>query len=78
MQRGCLGYNVVMAINKDLINQLKNLSKTDRLTIMQILLDVDSKPEKRHKITELAGLGKEIWSNTDAQKYIDEERSDWN
>lgn len=66
-----------MAINENLINELKNLSKVDRLTVVQILLNIDSKSEKKHKITELAGLGKEIWNDVDAQKYIDEERSNW-
>ena len=66
-----------MSINENLINQLKGMSKIDKLTIMQILLDVESNPARRHKITELAGLGKEIWDNTDAQKYIDGERSNW-
>ena len=67
-----------MAINVNLINQLKNLSRHDKLTVLQILFGIDGQVERRHKITELAGLGKEIWNNTDAQKYIDEERSDWN
>ena len=66
-----------MAINEDLINQLKSLSKQDKLSVIQILLNSDRKQHSTRKITELAGLGKELWEKTDAQKYIDEERSNW-
>jgi hypothetical protein len=29
------------------------------------------------RVTELRGLGKEIWQDVDAQRYVDELRSDW-
>lgn len=29
------------------------------------------------RITELRGLGKEVWRGSDAQSYIDEERESW-
>jgi hypothetical protein len=29
----------------------------------------------RHSIIELEGLGKEVWSGVDVEKYIDEERN---
>jgi len=66
-----------MAINENLINQLKSLSKQDKLTVIQILLSPERSLQTKHNITELAGLGKEIWKDVDAQKYIDEERSSW-
>ena len=31
----------------------------------------------RSSILDLAGLGKEIWQGTDAQRYIDELRDEW-
>jgi hypothetical protein len=31
----------------------------------------------RHSIIELEGLGKEVWSGVDVEKYIDEERNSW-
>ena len=30
-----------------------------------------------HSILELQGLGKEIWQDVDAQKYVDRERASW-
>ena len=32
---------------------------------------------ERRKITELRGLGKEIWRGVDAQEYVDAERESW-
>lgn len=64
-------------INENLINQLKSLSKYDKLTIIKILLSPEVTLQEKHSITELAGLGKEIWENIDAQKYVDEERASW-
>ena len=32
----------------------------------------------RRSILELQGLGKELWSDIDAQEYVDEERATWN
>jgi hypothetical protein len=31
-----------------------------------------------HSILDLQGLGKEVWSEIDAQRYVDEERAAWN
>lgn len=32
----------------------------------------------RRRITELRGLGKEVWQTEDAQDYVDAERESWN
>ena len=31
----------------------------------------------KQNITELKGLGKEIWEDVDAQEYVDRERNSW-
>lgn len=36
---------------------------------------LDDRPH--HSITELRGLGKELWQGIDVEKYIEEERSSW-
>jgi hypothetical protein len=33
--------------------------------------------KRAHNITELRGLGKEIWKGVDVEKYINEERNSW-
>lgn len=32
---------------------------------------------KKHHITELRGLGKEVWQGVDAQEYVNAERDSW-
>ncbi len=66
-----------MSINENLISQLKSLSKQEKLKVIQILFDIKNEQDIKHEITELAGLGKEIWGNIDAQEYVNKERSDW-
>ena len=67
-----------MGLNKNFIDQLKSLPKQEKLAIIKILLDTQDTVESTHKVTELAGLGKEIWQNEDAQSYVNKERSSWN
>jgi hypothetical protein len=33
--------------------------------------------EPLHEITELEGLGKEVWNSIDAQEYVNAERDSW-
>ena len=33
--------------------------------------------DSRRSITELRGLGKEIWRHHDAKEYVDQERDSW-
>ncbi len=37
---------------------------------------VPDKPARKRKITDLEGLGKELWQGVDVQKYLDELRDD--
>ncbi len=32
---------------------------------------------KKHKITDLKGLGKEIWEDVDVDQYVAKERDSW-
>lgn len=31
----------------------------------------------KHRVTELRGLGKDLWYGGEAQEYVDEERNSW-
>lgn len=35
-------------------------------------------PRKHRRISELRGLGKEIWQGIDPQRYVKQERAAWN
>lgn len=59
---------------------IRDLSTQDRMRLLAMITDgLAAKPcgTKRHKITELAGVGKEIWQSVDAQRYVDSARDEW-
>ena len=46
------------------------------MTVHDLVLIAQQDPKKR-SILELRGLGKEIWQEVDAQKYVDRLREEW-
>jgi tripartite-type tricarboxylate transporter receptor subunit TctC len=58
-----------------LIEAAKNLSAEDQQRLLAALTQAAPAPLRR--ITELRGLGKEIWAGHDAQEYVDAERESW-
>ena len=61
---------------------LQGLSQEDYQRIARWVLEGDQPPDqelekKVHTISELRGLGKEVWAGVDPDRYIDEERSSW-
>ena len=60
----------------ELLEQAKALTPEERKTLVQLLLEIpDSTPQ--HRLSELRGLGKDIWKNIDAQEYVDQLRDEW-
>ena len=58
-----------------LIEAAKHLTPEDRERLIQILR---SQPESSaHRITEMRGLGKDLWQGTDPQEYVNAERESW-
>ncbi|PYV33209.1 MAG: hypothetical protein DMG22_10700 [Acidobacteria bacterium] len=60
---------------EELIEAAGRLAPEERERLVHALAEGAMKP-KRH-ITELRGLGKEIWHGQDAQEYINAERDSW-
>ena len=61
-----------------LIESAKRLSEEDRLRLLQALLQQpEQRASSRHHITEIRGLGKELWQGIDAQEYVNAERDAW-
>lgn len=63
----------------ELIQEARTLSPDELKELMQALIEMmpeDAEP-KQHSITELRGLGKELWQGIDAQDYVNELRSEW-
>lgn len=61
--------------------QIKPLPRADRLQLLariaQDLAISDTTDEPEQSLLGLEGLGAEIWQGIDAQKYVDEQRDEW-
>ncbi len=59
--------------------QIRPLPITHRLQLISRIVDdlVSDAPTGSRRITELRGLGKEVWQTIDAQRYVDGLRSEW-
>jgi hypothetical protein len=60
---------------EELIQAASQLAPEERERLIRALTQPMLEPE--HEITELRGLGKEVWNNIDAQEYINAERDSW-
>lgn len=59
--------------------QIRHLPTVARLQLISRIaedLAID-KPQPTRRITELRGLGKEVWRGVDGQAYVDELRNEW-
>jgi len=52
--------------------ELQVLCDDDGTIILKVL------QKKDRDFSGIAGIGKDIWKNTEAQDYVDKERSGWN
>ena len=59
------------------VARLPQQEKVDLLAELASLVRDDSRKGKKRSITELRGLGKEIWAGIDAQEYVNRERDSW-
>jgi len=65
---------------EELYERLREQAKKEHRSISQqvihLLVNATQKP-KRRSITELRGLGADIWKDVDAADYIRKERDSW-
>jgi hypothetical protein len=60
--------------------QTRSLSTSERKELVKLLIDtLDTEPATVpvRSLRELRGLGKEIWTDVDAQEYVDQLRDEW-
>jgi hypothetical protein len=60
---------------EELVEAASQLAPEERQRLIRALTQPKSEPE--HEISELRGLGKEVWNNIDAQEYVNAERDSW-
>jgi hypothetical protein len=66
----------------EILQQAKTLSLQERKEPVKLLIDslevADAAPRRQRRLSELRGLGKEIWHGIDAQAYVNQLRNEWN
>ncbi len=58
-----------------IIQAANTLQPSERLRLIEALSRPE--PEGPRHVTQLRGLGKEIWQRRDAQEYVNAERDAW-
>lgn len=63
----------------DIMQQAQALSPQERKELVKLLIDsLDVRQAgPRRRLSELRGLGKEIWQGIDAQEYVDQLHDEW-
>jgi len=59
-----------------LIEAARHLTPEDQERLVQALQQKDAQA-RQHRITEMRGLGKNLWQGIDAQEYVNAERDSW-
>ncbi len=65
---------------QDLLSQIRSLPLEEQqklLEELQVIVRDAMEHQPMHHITELEGLGAEIWKDVDVEAYINNERDSW-
>jgi hypothetical protein len=68
--------NADLNINEILL-QVERLAKEDQLSLLEklaLMIRKSERKEKQTKLSSLSGVGSSLWSNTDIDDYVDQER----
>ena len=62
----------------DIVEEIRILPIEQRKLLINVLIDslIDDAGQM-HSLLELDGLGAEIWTDIDAQEYVNELRNEW-
>ena len=64
----------------EVLNRVHRLTSAEQLRLLEdlaSLIHCRVLPQPRRGVLDLQGLGKEIWSDIDAQGYVDKQRAAW-
>lgn len=63
----------------EILEQAKKLTREEREELAKLLIDMmdAGTPSAPRRLSELRGLGKEIWQGIDAQDYVNQMRDEW-
>jgi len=65
--------------NQKILKKIDTLGYVEKLFLLSYISNdlIKSGAKTSHHLTELRGLGKEIWQNSDVDSYIQNERASW-
>jgi len=69
-----------VARDKEILEEVKKLNQAEQLRLLEqiaVLIRNKTTMKTRRSILEIQGMGKDVWKNIDAQKYVDKERDSW-
>ncbi|MBI4704088.1 MAG: hypothetical protein HY744_23515 [Deltaproteobacteria bacterium] len=68
-------------IDKIYEEHIRDLPAREQLRLLAVIAErvaQSSRPDsKRTRLTDLEGVGAEVWTGVDAQAYVDELRAEW-
>ena len=64
---------------QSIFREVDTLDYTGKLHLLSYIMKnlIKSSAKTKHNLTELRGLGKEMWQNRDIDSYIQNERALW-
>jgi len=62
---------------QEMIQEAQKLSNEECRQLMQALTSMEGAPKKKYRLSDLRGVGAEIWEGIDPQEYINQLRSEW-
>ncbi|MCL2131307.1 MAG: hypothetical protein FWH36_02440 [Lentimicrobiaceae bacterium] len=64
---------------RTIFREIDLLNYTDKLRLLSYITDnlIRSDAKIKHSLSELKGLGKEVWQNGNIDNYIKKERESW-
>lgn len=64
---------------QEIIQEIPKLSTQERKDLIHLLVDAlaEASEPKTHSLSELRGLGADIWEGIDAQVYVNQLRDEW-
>jgi len=63
-----------------ILNEIEKLDYNDKINIISRIVNLLKREERAHQVasvTQLKGLGKNVWQKTDTDSYISKERESW-
>ena len=83
-QRGILeregGASLSEKVYRIVFNQVRQLPTDEQFRMLEdlaVMVRKGTTRKPKHRITELKGLGKEVWEGIDVEEYIRQERGSW-